>query len=170
MVAIRRERPADAAAVRHVHERAFGRNAEAGLVDALRAACKAVVSLVAQEDDQVVGHILFSLVTIAGAPTRVRCVGLAPVSVLPEFQNKGIGSRLVREGLVACRDAGCNVVVVLGRVGYYSRFDFVRASDFGLQNEYGATDAFMVIELDPGILENAGGLVRFAREFDEAGC
>lgn len=170
MVEIRVERPDDVAAIRDVNERAFGAPAEARLVDQLRASNKAVVSLVAQHGDHVVGHILFSPVTIANAPQSFRAVGLAPMSVLPEFQNQGIGSRLVREGLVRCQEAGYDAVVVVGHVNYYPRFGFVKAQPYGLENEYGATDAFMVLELRKGALEGVRGLVMFAPEFEEAEC
>jgi len=170
MIEIRDERPDDIAAIRNVNERAFGSSAEARLVDQLRAANKAVISLVAQHGNQVVGHILFSPVTVANAPESFRGAGLAPMSVLPEFQNQGIGSRLIRDGLIACRAAGYDVVVVLGHVGYYSRFGFAKAMDYGLENEYDASDAFMVLELRKGALERIGGLVKFALEFREAGC
>ena len=152
-----------------VNERAFGSGAEARLVDALRKANKANVSLVAQHDNQVVGHILFSPIAVANALPGIRGAGLAPI-VLPEFQNGGIGSRLVRAGLEACREAGCHLVVVLGHVRYYPRFGFVRAEDFGLDNEYGATDAFMALALQNGALEGVSGLVKFAPEFGSAGC
>lgn len=170
MIEIRVERPDDVSAVRHVNELAFGGSAEARLVDELRAANKAVISLVAQHGDRVVGHILFSPVTVTNAPESFRGAGLAPMSVLPEFQNQGIGGRLVHDGLAACRDAGYDVVVVLGHVGYYPRFGFAKAKDSGLDNEYGAEDAFMVLELRDGALKRISGLVRFAPEFQEAGC
>jgi putative acetyltransferase len=170
MIEIRVERPDDANAVRHVNERAFGGSAEARLVDALRAANEEVISLVAQHGEQVVGHILFSPVTVAGAPRSFKAAGLAPMSVLPEFQNEGIGSRLVQNGLAACRDAGYDLVVVLGHAGYYPRFGFARARDYGLDNEYGADEAFMALELRQGALERISGLVKFAPEFREAGC
>ena len=167
---IRAERAEDVAAIRVVNERAFGGQTEARLVDTLRKANKATVSLVAQQDEQVVGHILFSPVTIANTPAEIRGVGLAPMSVLPEFQNRGIGSRLVRDGLAACQAAGYDIVVVLGHVDYYPRFGFARAKDFGLENEYEAADAFMVLELKEGALKRISGLVKFAPEFHEAGC
>jgi putative acetyltransferase len=170
MITIRLERPDDVAAIRDVNDRAFGTSAEARLVDQLRAASKAVISLVAQQGDQLVGHILFSPVSITNAPQSFRGAGLAPMSVLPEFQNQGIGSRLVREGLAACRDARYDVVVVLGHVGYYPRFGFARAQDYSLENEYDAADAFMVLELRNGALQEISGLVKFAPEFQEAGC
>ena len=170
MTEIRSEHPGDVTAIRVVNERAFGSPGEAELVEKLRSANKAVVSLVAQRGDQVVGHILFSPITVANAPGSFRGVGLAPMSVLPEFQDSGIGSRLVREGLVACRQAGYDIVVVLGHINYYPRFGFARAKDYGLDNEYDAADAFMVLELNGGALKRVSGLVKFAPEFQEAGC
>jgi putative acetyltransferase len=106
----------------------------------LRAARKAVFSLVAVDENRVVGHILFSPVTVAEAPENSGAVGLGPMSVLPEFQNRGIGSTLVREDLKACRREGCEIVVVLGHVKYYPRFGFLKAKDYGLDNEYNAVD------------------------------
>ena len=170
MIEIRNETPDDVPAIRDVNERAFGAPAEAQLVDRLRAANKAVVSLVAQHGEQVVGHILFSPISVTNAPGTFRGLGLAPMSVLPDFQKTGIGSQLVRHGLAACERTGCDVVVVLGHVQYYPRFGFSRAKDHGLENEYQAEDAFMVLELKRGALHTIGGLVQFASEFREAGC
>jgi putative acetyltransferase len=170
MIKIRNERTEDRPAVREVNELAFGRPGEARLVDMLRAAKKAVVSLVALNQTRVVGHILFSPVTVEEGPQDFRGVGLAPMSVLPEFQNQEIGSKLVRAGLDACRREGFNAVVVLGHTRYYPRFGFLRAKDFGLDNEYNATDSFMVLELQPGILERIRGLVKYAPEFRDADC
>ena len=122
MIEIRHETPDDVPAVREVNEQAFGRFAEANLVDMLRAAQKAVISLVALHQGRVVGHILFSPVTVAQAPEHFRGIGLAPMSILPEFQNKGIGSALVRDGLGACQREGYDAVVVLGHTKFYARF------------------------------------------------
>jgi putative acetyltransferase len=165
MIEIRAETPDDVAAIWNVNERAFGAPVEARLVDKLRAAHKAVVSLVARHGDLIVGHILFSPISVTNAPASFRGVGLAPMSVLPEFQNKGIGSRLVRAGLAACRQAGYDIVVVLGHVHYYPRFGFAKAQDYGLANEYDAVEAFMVLELKKGVLKTISGLVKFAPEF-----
>src|SRR5512146_1230878 len=116
MIEIRPEQQKDLGAIRRVNERAFGGSAEADLVDLLRARHKAVVSLVAQHDHQIVGHILFSPVTVTGAPESLRVAGLAPMSVLPEFQKKRIGSSLIRAGLAACEESGYDAVVVLGHI------------------------------------------------------
>ena len=102
---IRREEARDIDAVRLVNESAFGQPDEAGIVDALRGLAEAI-SLVAVLDNQVVGHILFTPVSIDEADPRLSASGLAPMAVLPEFQRRGIGSALVHDGLEACRAAG----------------------------------------------------------------
>ena len=169
MFTIRPERPDDIAAIRQLNDRAFGTPGEGEGVDRLRASHKAVVSLVAERDDQVVGHILFSPVAVRHTPPSFRAVGLAPMSVSPDCQRLGIGSALVRAGLEACRQAGYDAVVVLGHVGYYPRFGFAPAGDHGLDNEYGATDSFMVRALRDGALADVSGLVTYAAEFGDAG-
>jgi putative acetyltransferase len=170
LVELRIERPQDSAAIQEVHLAAFGGSAEAKLVRLICERNKALISLVALNDDRVVGHILFSRVTIANSPDDFNAVGLAPVAVLPDFQRQGIGSKLIREGLKQCRQAGYYAVVLLGYPAYYSRFGFSRAADVGLQNEYGVHDEFMVLPLRDGALDGVSGLVKYLPEFGEAEC
>jgi len=161
---IRPEGSLDAAAVRIVNERAFGQPAEAALVDALRGVAGAI-SLVATIDARVVGHILFTPVQVGVEPS-VPAIGLAPMAVLPEYQRQGIGSRLVRAGLDACRSGGHAVVVVVGHPTFYPRFGFITGATAGLECEYDVpADAFMVLELRPGALALTRGLVRYRPEF-----
>jgi putative acetyltransferase len=167
MVMIRPERTADIAAVRGVHGAAFPTDAEARLVDRLRAGGQARVSLVAEVDGGVVGHIVFSPVSVAAPSGYCHGLGLAPLAVLPEYQRRGVGSALVRAGLAVCQQEGHAFVVVLGHPGYYPRFGFRQASAVGLSNEYGADEAFMVLELQPGALPASGGLVKYGPEFAE---
>jgi putative acetyltransferase len=166
-VTLRPEIPTDHAEVRRVNELAFRQPAEADLVDALRAVGVATLSLVAVREGRVVGHILFSQVTVASPSGDFAAVGLAPVAVLPELQRQGVGSLLVRAGLDEIRRAGHEVVVVLGHPEYYSRFGFERASARGIRWEHDAPDeAFMVLELRPSALRGRGGIVRYRPEFD----
>lgn len=165
MPAIRREQNGDAAGIRAVHVSAFPTDAEARLVDAIRKNGNTSVSLVAVLDDRIVGHVLFSPVSIEGDTGSARGVGLAPVAVRHEHQRRGIGAALIRAGIEECRRAGFDVVVVLGEPGYYRRFGFVPASSAGLANEYGVDAEFMVLELRAGSVRGLGGLVRYGPEF-----
>ncbi len=165
---IRPEKPEDIPAVRIVNERAFGGAAEADLVDALRRNGKAPISLVAEDDGRVVGHILFSPVTIETSERELVGVGLAPMSVIPERQNQRIGSLLVEEGLRRCREDGHRFAVVLGHPGFYPRFGFVPAGRFGIKSEYDVADeVFMVMELREGALRGCAGVVKYQPEFNE---
>lgn len=166
---IQKERPEDIEAIHRVNELAFGQPTEARLVEALRGAGQAVVSLVALENGRLVGHILFSPVTIAGESGPEKVLGLAPMSVLPERQKSGIGTLLVKTSLAECRRLGYRAVVVLGHPDYYPRFGFVPARRFGLKCEYDAPEeAFMALELEPGAWGNRGGTVKFHPEFNNA--
>ena len=175
-VTVREERPGDAQAIRRVVECAFGRPGEADLVERLRLAGVASISLVAVEDgdevntesDGVVGHILFSPVTIEGETSSVPALGLAPLAVVPERQRGGVGSALVESGLAQCRKGGVEVVVVLGHSGYYPRFGFRPAHLSNLTCEYDSpAEAFMAIELQPRVRAADARLVRYHRAFAE---
>jgi putative acetyltransferase len=117
--AIRAEMSADHGAVRRVHRLAFASEIEPRLVDALREAGDAVISLVAETEGEVSGHVLFSRLD---AP--MPALALAPVAVLPERQRQGIGSLLIREGLRQAQEAGWAAVFVVGEPAYYTRFGF----------------------------------------------
>jgi len=159
----------DAATVFELHRRAFdGRTEESRIVQRLHDADKAVVSLVAVVDDRLVGHVLFSPVTVADHGATIELAGLAPVGVRPETQGEGVGSALIERGLADCRTAGVDAVVVLGDPGYYSRFGFQRADEYGLDNEYGADNGFMIKPLHDGALDDVTGLVRYQPEFQAA--
>ena len=107
---IRPENPDDLAAVHAVNEAAFETSAEADLVDAMRGNAEPLISLVAEVAGSVVGHILFSPMTLADQSEHL-LMGLGPMSVLPDQQRRGIGSALVREGLRRCAELGCDAVI-----------------------------------------------------------
>ena len=161
---IRPEQPDDTTAISDVLRPAFPTEQEAQLVERLRRNHRLLISLVAEVDGMVAGHIALSAIKIEGT-TSSAGVGLAPLSVRPELQRRGLGAQLVREGLTACQGAGVGFVVVLGAPEYYQRFGLRNASLFGLENEYGADDAFMALALKQGSI--TAGLVRYAPEFSE---
>jgi putative acetyltransferase len=162
-ITIRSEQAADAALIRELLASAFGTAQEAALVDRLRQNGRLLLSLVAVSAAEIVGHIAFSEVTIADGTASEKGAGLAPLAVSPQWQKHGIGARLIRAGVTACEELGVGFMVVLGEPEYYRRFGFATASLRGLCNEYGADDAFMVLELSPGAMP--AGLVRYAPEF-----
>lgn len=158
---IRREHIKDYAAIRAVNEIAFTGPTEANLVEALRERARPIVSLVAEDDGAVVGHILFSPVTLS-SDGQLSIMGLAPMAVAPARQSQGIGSALVRAGLEECRRLRAAAVVVVGHAGYYPRFGFVPARCFGLSSEYAVPDdVFMVLELETGALTDKAGIIRY---------
>lgn len=168
MADVRAESPRDNAAVCQVNRAAFVRPDEAALVDALREAGVSLVSMVAVGDGAVVGHVLFSPVSVESeSPNGLRAVGLAPLAVLPACQGRGIGSDLVEGGIEECRRRGYDAIFVLGDPSYYRRFGFVPAAARGLRCEFPAPEeAFMMAESSPGALNGARGLVRYRTEFD----
>ena len=165
---IRSEERGDRGRVRAVNEDAFETVVEADIVDALREKSGSLISLVAEAEGEIVGHILFSPVSLANQPA-VSLMGLGPMAVLPAYQRRGIGSALVRRGLEMCRDRGCAGVVVLGHARFYPRFGFVPASRYAISSDYDVPDdVFLVAELRPGSLEGVSGRVSYDNVFASA--
>ena len=163
---IRPETLGDHAAIREVNRLAFGEEGEARLVDALRDGGFLQASLVAEEAGRVVGHILFSDLSIVTPHGVVEALSLAPMAVVPDRQRQGIGSALVREGLRACTEAGHRIVVVLGHPEFYPRFGFTARQAERLRSPYSGP-AFMALELVPGALEGVEGEVRYPPPFGD---
>ena len=164
---VRREEPRDGAAVRRINEEAFGSGLEAAIVESLRNAPDAV-SLVATLEDQVVGHILFTPITLEPVKPGIRLAALGPMAVRPDLQRQGIGTCLVRAGLHACAGMGYAAIVVVGHPHFYPRFGFGPASARGLRCEFPVPDdVFLVLELEAGALQGVSGLVRYLPEFSE---
>ena len=172
MICIREERPVDIENVRKLNEKAFtqafGQAPEAALVDRLRENCSNILSLVAVQNDQVIGHIYFSPVNISGDKI-IEGIGLGPMAVLPEFQRRGIGSQLVQAGIEILKRRGYTFIIVLGHPEYYPRFGFKRASHSGIRSQWeGVPDeAFMILILNEEAMIGVYGIARYRNEFDE---
>lgn len=120
------------------------------------------LSLVAELDREIVGHILFVKVQIGEATALT----LAPVSVIPQYQFKGIGSKLINTGHDIAKKLGFEVIVVVGHKDYYPKFGYVKASMHGIKSPFEAPDeCFMVLELKNGALKNIQGTVEFSPVF-----
>jgi putative acetyltransferase len=153
-----------------VHEAAFGRPDEARLVARLRQEAAPRVSLVAERGGRLIGHVIFSPVTVGNGAPVPGAGGLAPVGVLPEAQGAGAGAALIRAGLEAARSVPWALVFVLGNPTYYGRFGFGPAAPHGLVYGSGAAGAaFQVLELAPGALSSARGAVRYHAAFAALG-
>jgi putative acetyltransferase len=163
LVEIREERPADVAAVREVNRRAFEQERESNIVDALRANGGALLSLVATIDDQVVGHVMYSRVSVGD---MVNGAALGPMAVLPEHQRQGIGTRLIDTGNQKIKDAGYPFIIVVGHAEYYPRFGFRPAGKYGIKCEWDVPEeVFMVLMLDAAKMQGVAGLAKYRDEF-----
>lgn len=167
MIQVRRERPDDKESVREINRRAFETEVESGVVDRLRDSCESYLAFVAVEGEAVVGYILFTPVTLDGS--ELVGMGLAPMAVDPPFQNRGIGTLLVRHGLEHLRGSGCPFVVVLGHPAYYPRFGFEPASTRRVTCQWDGVpdEAFMIRVFDRSGFPEDGGTVRYRPAFDE---
>ena len=152
MIEVRVETSRDWQAVYHVVLTAFGRSAEAELVKELRESGDSVVSLVAEEEGEIVGHVLLS-----GMEAPFPALALAPLSVIPARQRVGIGAALVRGAVDRARSEGWAAVFVLGDPTYYERFDFDSGAAEGFVSPY-AGPHFMLLKLTPSLPATAGEL------------
>jgi putative acetyltransferase len=163
---IREERSEDAPAIRRVHIEAFGRPLEANLVEVLRNNGGVQLSLVAIYDGQIAGHILYSPVTAGPSEKRIAGAGLGPMAVLPEYQRRGIGTKLIKFGTMRLNLSGCPFIVVLGHADYYPRFGFRPASDYGLKCEWSVSDdTFMALILNESKISDLSGFAKYRQEF-----
>lgn len=170
MIKYRPEKYSDRAAIFEINRLAFPEDNEARLVDMLRESESYVngLSIVAEKDGEIVGHILFTKLTIESPEGDSVVLSLAPLAIKPDFQRQGIGSGLLKEGIKACKSSGYQAIVVVGHPEYYPRFGFISARKNGLEAPFPVPDeAFMVYELSPGSLDSISGIIRYPPEFDE---
>jgi putative acetyltransferase len=165
---VRPEDKEDLSAIRQINREAFDTDAEANLIEALRKSNVPIISLVAEYNDKIIGHILFSEVAIDGECPDIKICGLAPMAVLPEYQRQGIGSQLVNRGNEACRKAGFSAVVVLGHPQFYPRFSFEPSVNYKITSEFDVPDEiFMIKELQRGALVNCSGTIKYHDVFKQ---
>jgi putative acetyltransferase len=170
MLTIREGRPGDIPAIQHVNKLAFGGAQEAQLVDALRKSQAVLLSLVAVQEEQLVGHILYSPVTAGTGESLAVGAGLGPLAVSPTYQRQGIGSQLVESGNQMLCQMACPFIVVLGHPGYYPRFGFQPASCYGIHCEWDVPDdAFLIMVMDSAKMAGVSGLARYHGAFSMFG-
>jgi len=168
---VRQESEKDYHCITQCNDLAFKQKGEGTLVEAIRKNPKFIpeLSLVAEDDSEIIGHILFFPIVIESEQNNFSSLSLAPMSVLPEYQNKGIGTELVRSGLEKARELGFESVMVLGHEKYYPRFGFKPASNWNIKSPFPVPDeAFMSIELIPDALIKVNGIVIYPKEYDVA--
>lgn len=164
---IRLEKAEDHEAVQEVNLKAFPTDVEATLVEKLRSSMN-IISLVAVHEDKVVGHVLFSPLTIETDEETFPAVILAPVAVLPEYQKQGVGSKLIENGIIECRNQGHSIITLVGHPEYYPRFGFKPAEKYGIQHPFEVPEnVFMVYELVPDALNRVKGVLRYSNAFEE---
>jgi len=172
MLTIRKETPADHAAVAQITAAAFagsehGHNGEAELVDALRNHCEEFLALVACQGDEVLGHILFTPAFIRTARQPVHGMGLAPLSVAPQHQRCGVGSLLITAGIQRVFDSGSRFVMVLGEPAFYQRSGFAPAADWRVSHGFeGPGQHFFQLQTPPGgVIPPEGGKAYYHPQF-----
>lgn len=164
------EKPEDIAFIHSVNEQAFGRVSEAKLVDTLRLACTDHLSLVADDNGSIIGHLMFTPVVVTDGKQKTEGMGLAPMAVLPSRQRQGIGTQLVDSGLRILKEKGCPFVIVLGHPEYYPRFGFQAASGCNIRTQWDGVpdEAFMILVMDHEAMQNVSGVATFRDEFNDA--
>ena len=163
---IRKEKDSDKEKIWKVNAEAFESEAEANLVNALRDSGISFISLVAEEDEGIIGHILFTPVELIGDAAGLKLMGLAPMAVLPKLQRKGIGSQLVKTGIENCATQGYDAIVVFGHPEYYPKFGFVPSVKYGIKSEYDVPDeTFMILELKESSLRDKNGIIKYHAAF-----
>jgi len=169
-VIVRKEKPSDYKSIRKINDLAFGQAQEGRVIDKIREIDQSAISLVAEYNDEVVGHIFFSSAQIDGHPEITKGMGLAPMAVLPKFQRLGIGGKLINEGIHIIKNNSTPFIIVLGHPEYYPKFGFEPASKYGLTCQWNdiSDDAFMVMILDQERMESVSGIARYLKEWDEA--
>lgn len=126
------------------------------------------LSMVAKTENKIVGHILLTKLKIKNRQDEFDSLALAPVSVLPEYQGKGIGGMLIQEAHKKARELGYRSIVLLGHEKYYPKFGYKQADNFGIKLPFDVPkENCMVIELTENGLDGVSGMVKYPKEFNE---
>jgi predicted N-acetyltransferase YhbS len=174
-IKIRQEAPIDYPAVFKIIEDAFktleiSNHQEQFFVERLRKSEAFVpeLSLIAIIDDKIVGHIVLSKINIKNEEKEFQTLILAPVSVLPEFQNRGIGSQLINEAHKKAIELGFKSVILVGHEDYYPRFGYKKSVAFGIKQPFDVPEENnLVVELVENGLNDVSGTVEYPRYFFE---
>jgi len=164
---VRSETPADYEAIDRVHNLAFGHDWESGMIRRIRsdASFRSELSLVVTEQDAVIGHVMFSHVTIESPVGSVPAAILAPLAVLEEHRRSGAGTALVTEGIRRCREKGYRIILVYGGP-YYERFGFELAHEKGIFRPNPMLgEVVRVLALDPEALDGVKGVIKYPVAF-----
>ena len=168
---IRLERPGDLEQIYAIEAAAFGGEAHARLVDALRADDALILSQVAEVEGEIVGHAAYSFISVTDGDCVRRFPALGPIAVSPPLQSQGIGSALARAGLRALTEAGYGMAFLVGSPNYYPRFGYLPAQPLGFSSDYvepgGSHQHFMVALLQDSMPGEVRGHVRFHPAFAE---
>ena len=169
-ITIREEIADDIDAIYAVEQEAFEHDDEADLVNRLRAQNAIWLSHVVVRDDKIVGHALYSLVTVTDGDTIHQFPALGPIAVAKAHQKQGIGGQLINAGLQAARNANYGLMFLVGHPSYYPRFGFQPAQPLGFKSDYveenGPHEHFMVAVLDQNLLDTVRGHVRYHPAFE----
>jgi len=166
-ILIRKEEEKDYKNIFNVNKLAFGQEEESNLVDKIRNSKNFIpdLSIVAELNNRLIGHILFSKIEILGSSV-FNTLALAPMAVIPEFQRQGVGSELIKKGIKKAKELGFDSIIVLGHKDYYPKFGFKEASRWKIKCPYKVPqEAFMAIELTEKALEGKAGTVKYPDEF-----
>jgi putative acetyltransferase len=167
---IRAEENTEIETIYNLNVLAFGQSAEASIIDRLRQSGCNLLSLVAIENEKIIGHILFSPAMIKGPNGTMTGMGLAPLAVSPESQRQGVGTQLVKKGIEELKYAHCPFILVLGHSEYYTRFGFEKASAYGIECQWAGVpdEAFMILWLDKSEAGKVTGIAKYRDEFNDA--
>jgi putative acetyltransferase len=169
-VKLRHETIHDYIGIKTVNDLAFDQPNEGLLIEKLRLnpGFNYKLSIVAEVDGRIVVHILFFPIKIHGDLNIYDSLALAPISVIPAMQNKGIGGQLIKEGLRIAKLLGFNSVIVLGHKDYYPKFGFSPAIQWNIKAPFDLPEGvFMAIELKKDGLKDVSGIVEYPNEFEE---